>query len=87
MVRTSMRTRLIVTMRHAFARRYATQHSLFKPDVLFRGLLTARLIDAPGYSMRILVEQTEEDILCHRLEHDFVIHRICIPHPAELPHV
>jgi len=80
-----MRTRLIVTMRHAFARKYATQHSLFNPDVLFRGLVTARLIDAPGYSMRISVEQNEEDLLCHRLERDFVIHRAQIPHPAELP--
>lgn len=87
MVGSHMRTRLIVTMRNAFARRYVAHHSLLKPEILLDGLLSARLIGAPGYCMRISVEQSEEVALRSRLDRDFVIQRDYIPHPAALAEI
>lgn len=68
-----MRTHVIVSMRSAFARRYAIERSLLDVSMLLSGIETARLIGSPGYSMRISVEEREAYALTCRLEPNFVI--------------
>jgi len=68
-----MRTRVVATMRNAYARRYAVERSLLDAQLLLQGISSARLISAPGYSMCISVEEREATALAHRLEPDFVV--------------
>jgi len=68
-----MRMQLIATMRSDYARRYAADRSLLDAPALLRGLASAELVGAPGYSMRISIDQRDWPALEQRLTGNFIV--------------
>jgi len=68
-----MLKQLLLTMRSDFAARYRRDASVFDHDDLLSGFTTARLIGAPGYSMRVSVDQNELRDLKRALQDRFVV--------------
>jgi len=66
-------TQLIITMRAEFARKFARNKSLFDISALLDRLDTARLVGAPGYSMRVILDEDEVPVLAKALGPNFVI--------------
>lgn len=71
-----MCTHLTIAMHDRFARRYVSHRSLLNTRTLLAGIGSARLIGAPGFSMKIAVDDQEVDLLTSRLERDFIIEKV-----------
>ena len=90
MVQSNMRTQLIATMRNGYARRYAADRTALDAVALLKGIGSAELIGAPGYSMRISVEQADLPALRKRLladftlQDDYVLHTFGTKRPARV---
>jgi hypothetical protein len=68
-----MSAQLIITMRADFAKQVAQKKRSFDILTLLKRLDTARLIGAPGYSMRVVLDENEVPTLCEALGPDFVV--------------
>lgn len=68
-----MISQLIITMRGGLARRFARDRSLLDVASLLGPIGSARLIGAPGFSMRVAVDADEEPTLRQRLGPDFIV--------------
>jgi hypothetical protein len=68
-----MLKQFLLTMRSEFASRYRDDERELDGAQLLRGFRSARLIGAPGYSMRVVVEQDEVRALKKALSGRFII--------------
>lgn len=68
-----MSAQLIITMRASFAKAFAKDRSLFDISEVLNRLGTARLVGAPGYSMRVVIDEAEVPALREVLGAEFVV--------------
>lgn len=68
-----MSAQLIITMRAEFAKQVARNRRLFDISALLERLDTARLVGAPGFSMRVILDEDEVPALREALGSNFVV--------------
>ena len=68
-----MSIQLLVTMRQDLARRFSRDRSVLDVASITDAARSARLIGAPGYAMRVSVDETEEGQLRGALEGRFLV--------------
>lgn len=68
-----MTSQLIITMRSELARRFAQDRSVLDVSSLLEAFGSARLIGAPGFSMRVSVDDREAKALESALDDSFVV--------------